>query len=86
MKIKYLCYAIHTLAPNAHWKFNDDDLDTLEWFSPEIPQPTKKAILDQAILEEEKEKEELNYQAQLKASAKAKLAALGLTEDEIAAL
>lgn len=86
MKEYFYSLAIHTLAPGAEWKFNDDDLDTLEWLSPKIPQPTKEQILAQAIIEENKEKEKIENQAKAKASARAKLAALGLTEEEIAAL
>lgn len=86
MEIKFLCYAIHTLAPNALWKFTDDDLDSLEWFSPEIPQPSKKAILDQAKIEEQKELQQIENRRVARESALAKLAALGLTEEEIAAL
>jgi len=86
MNIKHLVNAIHTLAPNAEWKFNNDDLDTLEWFSTDIRQPSNEAIIAQAIIEENKEKEKIENQEKAKISARAKLAALGLTEEEIAAL
>lgn len=86
MKEYFYALAIHNLAPGAEWKFNNDDLDSLEWLSPKISQPTKEQILAQAIMEENKEKEEIENQAKAKISARAKLASLGLTEEEIAAL
>lgn len=86
MNIKHLIDAIHALAPGAEWKFTNDDLDSLEWFSPTIPQPSKKAILDQAKIEEEQELQERENRQMARESALAKLAAIGLTEEEIAAL
>lgn len=36
------CNALLTLAPTAQWSLtNNDDYDTLSWYSPEIPVPTK---------------------------------------------
>ena len=86
MNIKHLVSAIHTLAPNAEWKFNNDDLNTLEWFSTDIKQPSNEAIIAQAKLEEKNEQIKLEEKATARQSALAKLIDLGLTEEEIAAL
>ena len=40
-----LADAIFTLAPGAAFSFKDDDLTTLVWNSPSIPQPSNDAIL-----------------------------------------
>lgn len=85
MKIEHICNALHALAPNAEWKFNDDDLDTLEWLSDGEP-PTKKEILAEIKKQEELEIVKIENQKLAKKSALVKLAALGLTEEEIAAL
>lgn len=81
MEIKYLCLAIHALAPGAEWKFNDDNLDTLEWFSDSTP-PTKEAIIKEAENQKKLEIEEIQLRKAAKASAMNKLIDLGLTEDE----
>jgi DNA-binding NarL/FixJ family response regulator len=86
MKQYFYALAIHTLAPGAEWKFNDDDLDTLEWFSTNIEQPSKEAIIAQAKIEERNEQAKLEEKATARQSALAKLIDLGLTEEEIAAL
>lgn len=69
----------------SEWTINGDFYDGLTWLS-ETPKPTKEeldALWDstQAIISD-KEKAEKN----VKASALAKLAALGLTQNEIKAL
>lgn len=81
MEIKYLCDAIHALVPNSEWKFNDDDLDTLEWFSNSTP-PTKDAILKEAENQKKIQTEQIEARQLAKASAINKLIDLGLTEEE----
>jgi hypothetical protein len=67
------------------WLLNNDDYSTLQWLN-DSPKPTQ-AELDalwestQAQIETEKAQAE-----SIKASALAKLAALGLTQDEVKAL
>ena len=36
--------AIHKLAPGAEWTIRDNDYNQLEWFSADIPKPTRKQI------------------------------------------
>lgn len=78
--------AIENLAPNAECSFSATDLDTLIWYSDDIEQPTNSAILAELVnVKAEVEKNETD-KAAAKASALAKLAALGLTEDEAKAI
>lgn len=42
-----LANAILTLAPGAIWSINNDDYDTIDWQSPDIPKPTIEEITDE---------------------------------------
>lgn len=80
MKTKDIVRAINYLAPGAEFTFEDNDLDTITWLTPEINQPTKEAIiaavpLANAAVEDSK--------AQVREAA---LSKLGLTEEELASL
>ena len=67
--------------PGAIWTLNGNLYDGLEWLD-KSPKPTEKELESLWI-----EVQELTLaKADAKASAHAKLAALGLTEEEIAAL
>lgn len=80
-------YAIilSTNFPNAQWTLEGDFYDGLTWLS-DTPKPTQ-AELD-ALWESTKATIAAQKQAAIdaKASALAKLAALGLTQDEVKAL
>ena len=69
----------------SQWTLNDNSYDTLTWLS-DTPKPTQ-AELD-ALWESTKAQVAAKVQAakDVKASALAKLAALGLTQDEVKAL
>ena len=69
----------------SQWSLNGDSYDGLTWYS-DTPKPTQ-AELD-ALWESTQATVAANAQAALdvKASALAKLAALGLTQDEVKAL
>jgi hypothetical protein len=71
--------------PNTQWTLNGDSYDGLTWLS-DTPKPTQ-AKLD-ALWEPTKAQVAAKEQAakDVKASALAKLAALGLTQDEVKAL
>ena len=84
--MNFLVDAIFELAPNAQFTYQNDDLNTLKWLDESIPKTDIKDIEAKAktlIIEAEKAKE---AKATAKASALAKLAALGLTPDEVASL
>jgi hypothetical protein len=36
--------ALEVLSPGAKWNLFDQNYDTLQWLSPEIPQPTKEQV------------------------------------------
>lgn len=36
--------ALYALTPEAQWSITDNDYDTLDWLSPEIPQPSKATV------------------------------------------
>jgi phosphatidate phosphatase PAH1 len=79
--------ALNKLLPNVEWKITDTDLTTLEILSDsEIAKPTQKQIDDviKALENEHKLAEE--QKATDKTAAQAKLAALGLTADDLKAL
>ena len=67
------------------WSLDGDSYDGLTWFS-DTPKPTQEEL--DALWESTQATVAANAQAEIntKASALAKLAALGLTEDEVKAL
>lgn len=77
--------AIQALRPNASFSITDDDVSTVVWQSEET-MPTQ-AEIDAKVIEIElaDQQEKLDIET-AKASATAKLAVLGLTPEEIAAL
>jgi DNA-binding NarL/FixJ family response regulator len=84
--MNYLEKAIRNLSPGAEFVIRDNDLDNIEWHVVSGEAPSKNEIL--AEIEKVKQ-EEINAETQkitARESALAKLAALGLTETEIAAL
>lgn len=81
-----LAKAIKKLKPNAEFSFIDNDYSTIQWDILDGKAPTQNEI-DLAI--EEIEAEELQAvldKATKKAAAEAKLAALGLTLEDLKAL
>jgi hypothetical protein len=67
--------------PESEWVLNGDDYEGLKWIS-KTTKPTKKALEDSWL----EMQEELKKKTDARTSALSKLAALGLTEEEIAAL
>ena len=76
---------LSTNYASSQWSLNGDSYDGLTWLS-DTPKPTQ-AELD-ALWESTQAQAEADAQAVIdtKASALAKLAALGLTQDEVKAL
>jgi len=71
--------AIAKLKPNAEYVLTNRDYSTIKWIVLDGDAPTQ-AEIDAAI------KEIKNEKAQAKATAEGKLAALGLTTDDLRAL
>jgi hypothetical protein len=74
--------ALAYLVPNAQWALSDNDYDNIKWFSDDVTKPTKTALktAETELKAQEKAK------ADARVSALGKLADLGLTAEEIAAL
>jgi len=82
----YLAKAIKKLRPTAEFTFKEDDYSTIDWIVLDGDAPTKKEL--DAAVEQIKADEitEAQAKAQAKATAQAKLAALGLTVEDLQAL
>ena len=82
----YLTKAIKLLRPTAEFSFQNEDYSTIKWDILEGDAPTQEEI--DAAIEQVKADEaqaELDKAAK-KTAAEAKLAALGLTTDDLKAL
>jgi len=84
--MSYLTKAIKKLKPTAEFSFTENDYSTIKWDILEGDAPTQ-AEIDAAI--EQVKADEIASEAKAKAdkeTAQAKLAALGLTADDLKAL
>jgi hypothetical protein len=70
---------------DKQWVINGDDYEGLEWLD-DAPKPTKKQLDDLWPEIYNKALESIEARAAAAASARAKLAALGLSEAEVAAI
>ena len=86
MNPEYLFKAIRKLKPSAEFSFQEADYSTIKWDVLEGNAPTQSEI-DAAIevIKQEEAQAEAAATAK-KAAAEAKLAALGLTSDDLKAL
>jgi hypothetical protein len=78
-----LADAIHKLLPNAEFVITDNTLGGLEFIKPKNAITPTQAEVDSAIVELEAE---ATARVAAKAAAQAKLAALGLTVEDLQAL
>lgn len=86
MKTNYLVKAIQYLKPNAEFSLDDNDYLTIQWHLLEGDAPTQ-ADIDASIKAIKAEEKAAEKKAEAdKATAQAKLAALGLTADDLKAL
>ncbi len=82
----YLSKAIKKLKPTAEFSYSNNDYSTIKWDVLDGDAPTQKEI-DAAIKEvKADEAQEEATRATAKATAEGKLAALGLTTDDLRAL
>lgn len=58
-----IAQALQTLAPGAIYRYEDEDFNTLEWMSDDIPKPSKRKIQEE-IKRLEKEAELNAYKDQ----------------------
>lgn len=82
----YLAEAIQKLKPNSQFSFTDNDYSTIKWDYIEGDAPSKSEIEATVKLIKQEEAQLENELAAKKAIAEAKLAALGLTADDLKAL
>jgi len=84
--MEYLTKAIRKLKPNSEFSYTDDDYSTIKWDVLDGDAPTQKEI-DAAIKEVKADEAQAEAtKATAKAAAEGKLAALGLTTDDLRAL
>jgi hypothetical protein len=84
--MSYLVKAITQLRPTAEFSFSDNDYSTIKWDVLDGNAPTQAevdAAIEQIKLDEAADKAKVEAD---KAAAQAKLAALGLTADDLKAL
>ena len=78
--------AVASLRPGVAWTMNGDDVEGIIWHTPDVePLTTAEVDAEVARLEAEAANAEVERVAALE-SARAKLAALGLDEVEVAAV
>lgn len=78
--------AIRKIRPNSEFVINGDNLDNIDWHVIDGEIPTKEEILAEVATVEQEEADALAQVVATKASAIAKLAKLGLTEEEAKAI
>ena len=86
MNNKEIIKAIQYLKPTAEFSFIEDDYSTIKWDVLEGKAPTQaelEAALEQILVNEQAE---ADAKAAAKIAAQAKLAALGLTVEDLTAL
>jgi hypothetical protein len=86
MKSYYLGKALTQISNGCEWSCDDNDLNTLIWHQTPKNSFTNEEVLALAKEIEVQEKIQDENKIAARASALAKLAALGLSADEIAAL
>jgi len=77
---------IRLMYPDAAFSMVDDDISTIAWRTEGITTPTQEEIDAKIKQVEDEEAAKVAAQAANKESAQAKLAAIGLTPEEIASL
>ena len=86
MKSIYISKAITKLKPTAEFSFTDDDYSTIKWAVLEGDPPTQKEV-DEAIKKVKADEiAEAEASEKAKAVTQVKLAALGLTVEDLQAL
>jgi hypothetical protein len=78
--------ALRSLRPGAEFTINNEDLSTVVWYTEGVTTPTQEEIDNEIKRLEAEETAKAAAKAAAKESAQAKLTALGLSDEEIAAL
>jgi len=78
--------AIRYMYPDADFSMVNDDISTIAWRTEGITTPTQEEVNNAIAAMEAEEASKAAAKAAAKESAEAKLAAIGLTPEEISAL
>jgi hypothetical protein len=78
--------AIMSLRPGVEWTMNGDDVENIIWHTPGAQPLTEAEVQAEMVRLEAAQKAEAKAKQAKLESAKAKLAALGLDEEEVAAI
>jgi hypothetical protein len=78
--------AVRSLRPNVEWTMNGDDVEGITWHTPNVEPLTTAEVQAEMVRLEQAAIDEAAAKEAAKASALAKLEALGLTADEAAAI
>jgi hypothetical protein len=78
--------AIRSLRPDVDFTLNNNDISTIVWSAPNVAPLTQSEVDAEATRLEAEANQSIVDRAAALASAEAKLAALGLSATEIAAL
>jgi hypothetical protein len=78
--------AVMSLRPGAEWSMNGDDVEGIIWHTPNVEPLTTAEVQAEMVRLEKAAADEAAAKEAAKASALAKLEALGLTADEAAVI
>jgi hypothetical protein len=78
--------AVVSLRPGAEWSMNGDDVEGITWHTPNVEPLTTAEVQAEIVRLEQAAIDEAAARDAAKASALAKLEALGLTADEAQAI
>jgi hypothetical protein len=78
--------ALASLRPNAEWSMNGDDIEGIIWHTPNVEPLTTAEVQAEMVRLEAEELAVVSAKQAARESALAKLAALGLTEEEAQSL
>jgi hypothetical protein len=78
--------AVMSLRPDTEWTMNGDDVEGIMWHTPNVEPLTTAEVQAEMVRLEQVAIDEAAAREAAKASALAKLEALGLTADEAAAI
>ena len=81
-----LSLAVLKLKPNSEFVIENEDYSTIKWITLDGEAPTQSEVESALEVVKEEKVQEANKIAAAKAAAEAKLAALGLTADDLKAL
>ena len=78
--------AVASLRPNVEWSMNGDDVEGIIWHTPNVVPLTQTEVEAEMLRLESIAADAEQAKIAARESAKSKLAALGLTVDEITSL